>query len=575
MPLGASITEVYSLRAGGDDDPGALWVGTRTSGLLRLEPRPGWRSTARRASRPTRCWVFSRRRDRERPAGLLDRHRERARGDPRQPADDRGRAPRVCRDRRCWRSPSCASAAGRARSGRRSSASGWCAASASAGSASTRGRRSTRTTAPGCSRRTPPDGAAVLWVGTERSGLARMERGRWTRAHQRRTACPRTTSSRCSRPRRTAAAACGSACAAAASREIVDGRVVASWNRGSGPAERRRDVAGRGAAARRTARGLGGHAGGRRAARRRRRQRRWARLGSGLGPAAAERDGALDRPGQGRAASTLARSAASCGSARAGRRPGQAEFDAEVFGLADGLPSATANWGQLRDSLGRIWIATTGGVALFDPSREATFRAPPAPLVLESARVADGGTRDRAGRARSRPQERDVSLRVRAAHAAPRRRGALPHAAPRLRRGALAVVARSTRRATRTCPRAATASGSRRARASAASAPVELAVHAARPHVAAAVGDRARGAGRDRRGRRAAALPRARAAPARRGPRVARRRAHAPALGGELAARRARASPTRSPGSRTADGSRRTPRKSGAAARAAARASRS
>ena len=27
---------------------------------------------------------------------------------------------------------------------------------------------------------TMPDGAPVLWVGTERSGLARMERGRWT-----------------------------------------------------------------------------------------------------------------------------------------------------------------------------------------------------------------------------------------------------------------------------------------------------------------------------------------------------------------------------------------------------------
>ena len=37
VPLGPSISEVYSLEGGGDEDPGALWVGTRTAGLLRLE----------------------------------------------------------------------------------------------------------------------------------------------------------------------------------------------------------------------------------------------------------------------------------------------------------------------------------------------------------------------------------------------------------------------------------------------------------------------------------------------------------------------------------------------------------
>ena len=56
--------------------------------------------------------------------------------------------------------------------------------------------------------------------------------------------------------------------------------------------------------------------------------------------------------------------------------PGAEEFASERFGVADGLPSATANWGRLLDSRGRIWIATTGGVALFDPAHEAAFAAP-------------------------------------------------------------------------------------------------------------------------------------------------------------------------------------------------------
>ena len=52
VPLGASITEIYWLRAGGDDDPGALWVGTRTAGLLRLEAG-AWVALDRSSGLPT------------------------------------------------------------------------------------------------------------------------------------------------------------------------------------------------------------------------------------------------------------------------------------------------------------------------------------------------------------------------------------------------------------------------------------------------------------------------------------------------------------------------------------------
>jgi diguanylate cyclase (GGDEF)-like protein len=71
--------------------------------------------------------------------------------------------------------------------------------------------------------------------------------------------------------------------------------------------------------------------------------------------------------------------------------PGGEDFASERFGVDDGLPSATANWRQLVDSKGRIWIATTGGVALLDPAREAGFAAPQAPLMIERAQATASG----------------------------------------------------------------------------------------------------------------------------------------------------------------------------------------
>jgi len=43
------------------------------------------------------------------------------------------------------------------------------------------------------------------------------------------------------------------------------------------------------------------------------------------------------------------------------------------------------------DSKGRIWIPTTGGIALLDPEREATFVAPKAPLMIERAQATASG----------------------------------------------------------------------------------------------------------------------------------------------------------------------------------------
>jgi diguanylate cyclase (GGDEF)-like protein len=85
------------------------------------------------------------------------------------------------------------------------------------------------------------------------------------------------------------------------------------------------------------------------------------------------------------------------------------EFAPEVFGLSDGLPSATANWGQLLDSRGRIWIATTAGVALLDPEREAASVAPPAPLAVERAESLRTGRAIEPGLALP-PREHDVAF---------------------------------------------------------------------------------------------------------------------------------------------------------------------
>jgi len=58
-------------------------------------------------------------------------------------------------------------------------------------------------------------------------------------------------------------------------------------------------------------------------------------------------------------------------------------FAAALFTTANGLPSNVCTGGSLRDAEGRIWIATTGGVAIFDARETVTAPPPARPLVLE------------------------------------------------------------------------------------------------------------------------------------------------------------------------------------------------
>ena len=566
VPLGASITEIYSLRAGGEDDPGALWVGTRTSGLLRLEGA-SWVALDRSSGLPT-----------DQVLGFLET----------RDADDRPvywigtanglaviRADRLTIEGAAQGLPgpqvlALAELRERGRPGEI-----W-ASIVGLGLVRRVGERWERVDARPAFNAdfgawllatNDRDGAAVLWVGTERSGLARMQGGRWS-----------VLTTKDGLPSNHVVALLETEAAGRRSlwvgmrgggiAEVVDGRVVASWNRTSGlPNDDAMSLA--------EVRLRDG------------RREVWAGTRAGVVRRGVEQGGAWRRLDSVSGPPMPSETVLSIGQDKTGRvylgtqrgvvrlsahgQPEQAEFDAEVFGLADGLPSATANWGQLRDSLGRIWIATTGGVALFDPSREATFKAPPAPLVLESAVVATTGSPIAPG-ASLAAQDRDIRLEY--ALLTPRRAGAV-----RYRTQLLGYDAQPSpwsdepHKSYTNLP-----AGHYRFRVEAregaeASTPVELAftLRAApwlQPWAIAleVLAD-------TRRGRGAAALPRALAAGTGRGPRVARRRAHAPALGGERSARgaerhrpahgRPQPPPPREP---------RTPR-SGAAARGAARAS--
>jgi diguanylate cyclase (GGDEF)-like protein len=388
VPLGATISEVYVLRAGGDDDPGALWVGTRTEGLLRLEAG-SWLSLDRSSGLPA-----------DQVLGLLETQ------DPDgQPVYWIGTADGLAVIRGSRLSvegaaqglpgPQVLAIAELRERGR--PAELW-ASIRGLGLVRRVGGRWVRVDAGPVFNAdhgawllpsTAPDGGAVMWVGTERSGLARMQRGRWTLLTTRdglpsdHVVSLLETQTRGTRTLWVGTRGGGLA-------EVVDGRVARAWNRSSGlPNDDALTLAEL-------------RVGGRR------------ELWVGTRAGVARRDLDAVSPAWSRLAVALtpsgpAGTVLSIGEDRSGRiylgtqrgvvrltpllraEPGAEEFSNERFGVADGLPSATANWRQLRDSRGRIWIATTGGVALLDPAHEAAFQAPPAPLLFERAQATSTG----------------------------------------------------------------------------------------------------------------------------------------------------------------------------------------
>jgi diguanylate cyclase (GGDEF)-like protein len=415
-PLGVAIPEIYFLRSGGEEDPAGLWVGTRTSGLLRLEPASwvaldhssglpsdqvlGFLETKGRDGQPT-YWVGTgnglavlrgRRLTIEGPAQGLPGPQVLALAELRE----RGRPGEI------WASIVGLGLVRRvgerwvrvdARPAFNADHGAWLLASAA------------------------PDGASILWVGTERSGLARFERGRWT-VLTRKDGLPSDHVASLLETERDGRRSLWVGLRGGGVAQVAEGRVVASWSRATGlpnddamalaevrlPGGRREIWAGtRAGVARRDLDSSGP----------------WSRLTSVSGPPMpSETVLSIGQDEAGRVYLGTQR-----GVVRLAPRPApEPEFEAEVFGLADGLPSATANWGQLRDSKGRIWIATTGGIALFDPAREAGFGTPAAPLVLERAVVTTTGASIVTG-AILAPHEHDLTFSY--ALLTPRRVGAV------------------------------------------------------------------------------------------------------------------------------------------------------
>ena len=239
-------------------------------------------------------------------------------------------------------------------------------------------------------------------MGTERSGLARMEQGAWTVLTARdglpsdHVASLLETESGGRRSLWVGTRGGGVA-------EVAGGRVIGAWNRSLGPAQRRRDVARGGAPARRASRGVGGHACGCRAPR------------GGLGVASR----LSDEP------RWPSETVLSIGQDRAGRvylgtqrgvvrltpRPPGApetdEFRDRDLRSRRRPPERHRELGPAPGLAGTHRDRHHGGVALFDPSREPSREAPPAPLLIETATA---GRRAITSGAILGPSERDVAF---------------------------------------------------------------------------------------------------------------------------------------------------------------------
>lgn len=389
VPLGPSISEVYWLFAAGEADPGALWVGTRAAGLLRLEAG-SWLALDRSSGLPA-----------DQVLGLLETKDRDGRpvhwvGTANGLAVIRGSRISVEGAAEGLPGPQVLALAELREQGRPPEI--W-ASIVGLGLVRRVGQRWERVDAwPAFNAdhgawllaSTTPEGAAVLWVGTERSGLARMQAGRWSVIRQRdglpsdHVVSLLETETRGKRTLWVGTRGGGVAA-------ILDGRVAGAWNRGSGlPNDDALALAELRLAGGRRELWVGTRAGVARrdldAA-----SPSWSRLGVALtpsGPAGTVLSIGEDRTGR-----------IYLGTQRgvvrltplARPEPGAEEFASERFGVVDGLPSATANWKQLVDSRGRVWIATTGGIALLDPAHEAAFAAPRAPLLIERAQATSTG----------------------------------------------------------------------------------------------------------------------------------------------------------------------------------------
>ncbi len=402
--LDTSTKEIYTLAAGVGVDTETLWIGTRVSGLLRVQEAP-WSALDHASGLPgdqVYCFLEERR-----PGGhdaiwigtsagaaVLANGRVETHG----PA--RGLPASQVRSLALLRNESGGTAVWASVVGSglyRFDGSRWKSVDAAP---AFRSEDASVLLAVG-----DEPGSEELWVGTEKSGLGRLFRGRWTAYGVAEglgsDSILSLLSTRGQAGRTLWVGTRGGGLA-----EIVGDRVVAVHDRASGlpnnnvlslaevnrPDGRRELWVGtRGGVARRSLDDPGSS---------------WSVLSAESGSllpndnvflVAAGRDGSVYL-GTNRGVARLSPFAAGAG-------PGEAV----TFGTNEGLPSAACNQGSLVDSHGRVWVATNAGAAVLDPGRVEDRTQGPHPLVVERVEVS-GVARPVAGVLRLAPRERDVAF---------------------------------------------------------------------------------------------------------------------------------------------------------------------
>ena len=249
------------------------------------------------------------------------------------------------------------------------------------------------------------EGPPELWVGTEKSGLGRLVRGRWS-AYGVAEGLPSDSVLSLLSTRGAAGRTVWVGTRGGGLAEIVGGRVVAVHDRGSGlpnnnvlslaevsrPDGRRELWVGtRGGVARRLLDTPGAS---------------WSLLSVETSPSLPNDSVFLVAPGRdGRVYLGTNRGVARVSLSAEGAGLGEAL----TFGTNEGLPSAACNQGSLVDSEGRVWVATNAGAAVLDPGRKEGRARGPHPLVVERFEVS-GVTKPSAGRAAPRAEGDGTSL---------------------------------------------------------------------------------------------------------------------------------------------------------------------
>jgi len=402
--LGPPTKEVYTLAGGVGVDAGTLWVGTRVSGLLRIQESP-WAAFDRASGLPgeqvycfleasgprgrSEIWIGT-----SSGAAVLADGRVEVHG------IDRGLPPSQVRSL----------ASVRTERGRREV---W-ASVVGSGLYRFDGLR-WRSVDAGPSFRAGDaavllavdegDGPSELWVGTEKSGLGHLVHGRWS-SFGVAQGLPSDSVLSLLSTRGEAGGTVWVGTRGGGLAQIVGGRVVAVYDRRSGlpnnhvlslaevirPDGRRELWVGtRGGVARRSLDDPGAS---------------WSLLSTRTSPSLPNDNVFLVAPGRdGRVYLGTNRGVVRVSLPAEGAGLGETL----TFGTNEGLPSAACNQGRLVDSAGRVWVATNAGAAVLDSSRKEGRALGAHPLVVERFEVS-GVAKPAEAELRLAPKERDVAF---------------------------------------------------------------------------------------------------------------------------------------------------------------------